>query len=161
LEWPTISTFGTLYTLRHLAQHAQIGPMTFERVSMQRSFVNVLSNNVGNAAKFYEDLLGMKRHFDSNWFVILTHSDVAGLEFGILQRDHDVVPEVARTDSGGVIMTFVMEDCDVIHAKAKAMGADVVSVPTDMPYGQRRMLVRELDGTMLDISAPTVFCIQP
>ncbi|MEO9873971.1 MAG: VOC family protein [Roseobacter sp.] len=122
---------------------------------MQRSFTNVLSGDVQNSSAFYENLLGMTRHFDSDWFVILTHKDIDGLEFGILQRDHAIVPPVIRAAPAGVIITFVVTDCDEVYRKALAAEALVIEPPTDMPYGQRRMLLRDPDGTVLDVSAPT------
>lgn len=122
---------------------------------MQRSFTNVLSGNVHETAAFYEDLLGMVRHFNSDWFVILTHADIEGLEFGILQRDHAIVPTDVRSAPAGVIVTFVVADCDEVHRKALAANAVIIEPPADMPYGQRRMLLRDPDGTVLDISAPT------
>ncbi|MEO1160669.1 MAG: VOC family protein [Pseudomonadota bacterium] len=122
---------------------------------MQRSFTNVLSGDVNKTAAFYENLLGMTRHFDSDWFVILTHEDIAGLEFGILQRDHAIVPADIRAVPAGIIVTFVVTDCDEVYRKAVAAKASIIEPPADMPYGQRRMLLRDPDGTVLDVSAPT------
>lgn len=122
---------------------------------MKRCFSNILSKNVSATATFYEDLLGMKRHFDSDWFVILTHHDIEGLELGILQRDHEFVPEAIRAHPAGVMITFVVDDCDAIHERAQKHDALVVETPKDMPYGQRRMLLKDPDGTVVDISAPT------
>jgi predicted enzyme related to lactoylglutathione lyase len=122
---------------------------------MQRAFVNLLSGSVNTAADFYQNLLGMTRHYDSDWFIILTHPDIPGLEYGILQRNHPIVPAAVQTAPAGLIMTFVVKDCDIIHQRAQRLGADIIEAPTDMPYGQRRMLVRDSDGTVLDISAPT------
>lgn len=122
---------------------------------MQRSFTNLLSSDVQKSSAFYESLLGMTRHFESDWFVILTHKDIDGLEFGILQRDHAIVPPDIRAAPAGVIVTFVVGDCDAVYRKAVAAGAAVIEEPTDMPYGQRRMLLRDPDGTVLDVSAPT------
>lgn len=122
---------------------------------MNRCFSNILSKNVSATAIFYEELLGMKRHFDSDWFVILTHDDVEGLELGVLQRDHEIVPEAVRAAPAGVMITFVVDDCDVIYERALKQGVVVVETPADMPYGQRRMLLKDPDGTVVDISAPT------
>lgn len=122
---------------------------------MQRSFVNILSADVERSARFYENLLGMHRHFASDWFVIMSHHQIPGLEYGILQRDHDIVPGDVQAAPSGVIVTFVVEDCDAVAAKAAEIGATVISPPTDMPYGQRRMLVADPDGTIIDVSAPT------
>jgi predicted enzyme related to lactoylglutathione lyase len=123
--------------------------------TLQRSFLNILSENVDATAAFYERLLNMERHFDSDWFVILTHAGIKDLEYGILQRDHDIVPEGVRAKPAGVIVTFVVSDCDKVYKQAVEMGADIVQPPTNMPYGQRRMLARDPEGTLIDISAPT------
>jgi len=122
---------------------------------MNRCFSNILSKNVSATATFYEELLGMRRHFDSNWFVILAHDNIEGLELGILQRNHEIVPEAVQAAPAGVMITFVVDDCDAVHERALKQGALVVETPVDMPYGQRRMLLKDPDGTVVDISAPT------
>ncbi len=37
---------------------------------MERFLTNILSSDVSKTAKFYEEILSMKRHYDSDWFVI-------------------------------------------------------------------------------------------
>ena len=123
---------------------------------MNRCFTNILVSDVERAARFYEGLLGMVRHFDSDWFVILTHPDREGLEFGLLQRDNDVVPPEARSAPAGIIVTFVVDDLDPVLQRATSLGADILEAPTDMFYGQRRMLLRDPDGTIIDVSAPQI-----
>jgi len=122
---------------------------------MKRALTNILSCNVSATADFYEKLLGMKRDFVSDWFIILTHPDIKGLEYAILNKGREIVPDIARMDAGGVIITFVVEDCDKVYMIANDLGAEIISKPTDMPYGQRRMLLKDPDGTIIDISAPT------
>lgn len=121
---------------------------------MNRFFTSILSSDVERTANFYQELLGMVRHFDSDWFVILTHPDIDGLEFGILQRDHGIVPETVRAAPAGVMLTFVVTDCDEVYGRARARHAEILEPPTDMPYGQRRMLLRDPDGTVVDVSSP-------
>ena len=121
---------------------------------MDRCFTNILSDDVGRTADFYTEVLGMQRHFDSDWFVILTHPGVEGLELGVLQRDHDIVPEAVRQAPSGVIVTFVVSDCDEVYARSKACSADILEPPTNLFYGQRRMLLRDPDGTVVDVSSP-------
>ena len=127
---------------------------------MQRCFTNILSMDVKGTAKFYEQLLGMKRHFDSDWFIILTHDNIKGLELGILQQGHELAPNVAKTAPSGVMITFVVDDCDTVYKKAQALNAKIIEAPRDMPYGQRRMLLEDYDGTLIDISAPTAPIIE-
>ncbi len=86
----------------------------------------------------------------------MTHESLENLELGILQRDHGIIPEGFRKAPAGVMLTFVVRDCDDVHEKAKRLGITIHTPPTDMPYGQRRMLLCDPDGTVLDISAPTV-----
>lgn len=122
---------------------------------MQRSFTNILCENIEASASFYEALLGMKRHFSSDWFIILTHDNIDGLEFGLLDKSHETVPKNVSASPAGVIVTFVVDDCDNAHKKAIELQADIIKPPTDMFYGQRRMLLKDPEGTVLDISAPT------
>ena len=122
---------------------------------MNRAFTNILSDDPNRTAAFYEGLLGMTRHYDSDWFVILTHPDVAGLEFGILQRANEIVPETCRAAPAGVILTFVVDALEPVEARAEEMGVEVIQTPTRMPYGQTRLLVRDPDGTVVDISCPS------
>lgn len=120
---------------------------------MQRCFTNILSASVDTTVQFYENVLGMTRHFDSDWFVILTHKSIDGLELGVLQRDHEIIPTSARNAPAGVMITFVVDNCDSIHSKAIKTGAEIVEPPTDMAYGQRRMLLLDPDGTVVDVSS--------
>jgi len=123
---------------------------------MQRCFTNILSENVDSTAKFYESILNMKRHFDSDWFVILTHDELNDFEFGILQRQNDIVPEAIRKAPAGVIVTFVVSDCDVVYERASKLDNVVIEPPTNMPYGQRRILLRDPDGTIIDVSSKII-----
>ena len=122
---------------------------------MNRCVANLLCADVETSAVFYAALLGMTRHYDSDWFVILTHPGMPGLEFGLLQPDHEIVPPSIRAAPAGVMISFVVADCDAVHALAMQLSAQIIAPPTDMVYGQRRMLLRDPDGTVLDISAPT------
>lgn len=122
---------------------------------MKRAFTSILVADPERSARFYEQLLGMNRHGDFGWFVILTHEGIPGLEFGILNRDHETVPAALAKAAGGALLTFVVDNVTESYARAQAMEADVLEAPTDMPYGQRRMLVRDPDGLVLDISSPT------
>lgn len=121
---------------------------------MNRFFTNILATDTASTTRFYETVFGMRRHFTASWFVILVHDDAPGLELGILSRDHAVVPSELRSAPAGVVLTFVVEDCDAVLEAARRAGAHVVREPEAMPYGQRRALIRDPEGTVVDISAP-------
>jgi predicted enzyme related to lactoylglutathione lyase len=120
---------------------------------MQRSFTNILTEEVAATATFYEQLLGLKPQFSSDWFVNLADPENPGLELGILQQTHDIVPAEARQAPAGVMLTFVVDDCDAIHERALAANANIIEPPREMPYGQKRMILRDPAGTFVDISS--------
>jgi catechol 2,3-dioxygenase-like lactoylglutathione lyase family enzyme len=121
---------------------------------IRRHFTNVLADDLDRTARFYQDLLGLTRHYDSDWFVILTAAALPGMEFGILDRGHPVVPHEAAGPAGGALLTFVVDDVDAVFDTARRLGARIIAPPTDMDYGQRRLVLCDPDGTVLDISAP-------
>lgn len=121
---------------------------------MDRQFTNILTDDVGGTSAFYETVFGMTRHFDSDWFIILTHSDKPGHEFGILDRSSDIIPQNFQAAPSGMMLTFVVEDCEACFKAAEQFGAKIVETPRLMPYGQKRALVLDPAGSLVDISAP-------
>ena len=121
---------------------------------MQRAFMNILAENVEETVQFYEGLLGMRRRGDFGWCVVLGHAQMPDLEMGILDRAHEAVPEQLAPTAGGSFPTFVVADLRDVERRAQNMAVEVVQPATDMPYGQRRLLVRDPAGTIVDISAP-------
>ena len=120
---------------------------------MQRAFTNILCEDVNKTARFYESLLGMTRHGDFGWFVILTHPKLPSLELGLLDRNHETVPTGMSSAPAGIILTFVVDDVQICYARALEMQADIIEPPTNMPYGQCRLLLRDPECTMIDLSS--------
>lgn len=123
---------------------------------MKRAFSNILAGDVSTTASFYEDLLGMKRTGDFGWFVVLSHDDMPGFELGVLDRNHETIPDGVNANPSGIVLTFVVASVDDVHSRATIMNAEVVEGPTDLPYGQRRLMLRDPAGTAVDVSSPIV-----
>lgn len=121
---------------------------------MNRAFTNILTKDVANTAQFYQDLLGMKRVGDFGWFVVLSHDDMPQFEIGILDQGHETIPEAVSTDPAGFIATFVVDDLEEVYSQAVAMEAEIIEEPNDLPYGQRRLLLRDPAGAVVDVSSP-------
>ena len=51
-------------------------------------------------------------------------------------------------------MTFVVDDVEAMYRQATAINAEIIQEPTDLPYGQRRLMLRDPAGTAVDISSP-------
>jgi len=120
---------------------------------IQRLLTNICSTNLPKSQHFYTQLFHFKVNFESDWFVQLVSED-KGFELGIIQQDHAVVPEGARMNPQGFYLTFVVADADRLFATAEAEGFEIVAPPEDTFYGQRRLLLRDPDGTLVDISSP-------
>lgn len=127
-----------------------------ESETMKRAFSNILTGDVSATAQFYEDLLGMKRIGDFGWFTILSHDDMPGFELGVLDQSHETIPAGLAASPSGIVLTFVVGSVEAVYSQAIAMNADVVEGPTNLRYGQRRLMLRDPAGTAVDVSSPIV-----
>ncbi len=119
-----------------------------------RGFPNVLTADIPATKSWYLALLDWVVEFDSDWFVHLKAADAPGVELGIIDRNHEVVaPAISLATGDRLMLTLVVDDVDVTHARAIELGCEIVQPPTDLFYGQRRMLVRDPNGTLVDLSS--------
>jgi catechol 2,3-dioxygenase-like lactoylglutathione lyase family enzyme len=122
-------------------------------MSVLRSFVCIFSDRLAETRDFYVELFGWRVDFDSDWFVHLQAKDNASVELGILRRDHEIVPQAFRASPAGMLVTIVVPDVDAVHATVLERGFVPVETPRDLFYGQRRMLLRDPSGTLVDVSS--------
>lgn len=122
---------------------------------VDRLFYTILASKVEETADFYCSVLDLKRHFDSDWFIILTPKDGPLIELAILDVANPIVPAEAVKAPVGGILNFVVRDAHKAHENALALGAKIISGPTAMPYGQERLLLIDPNGQVIDISSPT------
>ncbi len=134
---------------RDFGGRASLGTMT-----ISRSFVNICSDRLPETRDFYVELLGFEVGFDSDWFVQLSAAD-SDATIGIMRRDHELVPEQVRGAASGSYVTVVVDDVEPVFTRAEELGVQVIEPPTDLFYGQRRMLVIDPNGVLVDVSSPT------
>ncbi len=120
---------------------------------INRIITNILSDNLVESKEFYTKLFDFSVNFDSDWFVHLVSKDMK-LELGIVCRTSEIVPKEFQRNPQGFYLTFVVDDADKMFGIAKSDGIEIVSEPTDTFYGQRRLLLRDPSGTLVDISSP-------
>ncbi|HSM82732.1 MAG TPA: VOC family protein [Nodosilinea sp.] len=123
-------------------------------MSFSRIVTNICSDHLAESREFYIALLGFEVNYDSDWYVQLRCPTNTGIEFGIIQRDHELVPERYRFAPTGMYVTFVVDDVDAVYEQAKAMQLSIVQEPKNEFYGQRRFLTVDPNGCLLDISSP-------
>jgi len=121
-------------------------------MATNRLLYNILSKDLPATARFYTLLFELQEQFAANWYIQLVQKE-KGLELGILQYNHALVPPAFQnaTASGGYL-TFVVNNVDQVHQQALDLGFEVVQAPQDTDYGQRRMLLKDPNGLLVDAS---------
>jgi len=104
--------------------------------------INICSDNLQNSKNFYTKLFNFRVDYDSDWFIHLVSKD-GQLELGIIDRVNQIVPEEYQNLPTGFYTTFVVDNAD-----------EVVEIPTDTIYGQRRLLLKDPNGSLVDVSSP-------
>lgn len=119
-----------------------------------RILTNICSDDLQKSKIFYVNLLGFQVKYDSDWYVQLCSPTDSEIEYGIIQRDHELVPKEYQNVPNGMYVTFVVDDVDVIYAKAVDMEIPIIQEPHNEFYGQRRFLTKDPNGCLIDICSP-------
>ena len=123
-------------------------------MTLQRILTNICSDRLAESRDFYVELLGFVVKYDSDWYVQLASSENPEFEFGIIRRDHELVPPAHQTSPSGVYITFDVTNVDQSYAKALEMGLTIMQPPRNEFYGQRRFLTLDPNGCLIDICSP-------
>ncbi|WP_136468233.1 VOC family protein [Flagellimonas onchidii] len=121
--------------------------------TINRMMTNICSDNLSESRDFYIRLFDFNVDFDSDWFIHLVSKDKK-LELGIIDRTHEIVPKDFQNNPKGFYITFVVESADEVFKIAEQEKFEIVNKPADTFYGQRRVLLKDPDGTLVDISSP-------
>ena len=120
---------------------------------MHFASVRIITTDVARASAFYERLLGSTAERPAPQFAVF-RAGTGTLAIGAASTVP--VPGFAAA-TGGVIVEFQAESPDAVDATCadlRASGADIVQPPTDMPWGNRSLLVRDPDGNLVNVFAP-------
>ncbi len=120
---------------------------------IDRFMTNLCSDQLVASKAFYTRLFELKVSFDSDWFVQL-QDEKTGLELGLISRTSEIVPAAYQQNPQGFYLTFVVDDVEPYYQKAQQENFAIVQAPHDTFYGQRRLLLKDPDGTLVDVSAP-------
>ncbi len=114
---------------------------------------NICSDNLTESKNFYTKLFDFGVDYDSDWFVHLISKDKK-LELGIIDRTNAIVPENFQNSPRGFYVTFVVDNADELFKIAESENFEIISAPTNTFYGQRRLLLKDPNGTLVDVSSP-------
>ncbi len=120
---------------------------------INRIMTNICSDNLAESQDFYTKLFDFNVDYDSDWFVHLISKDKK-LELGIIDRTNEIVPKGFQNHPQGFYVTFVVDNVDEVFKIAESEKFEIISEPIDTFYGQRRLLLKDPNGTLVDISSP-------
>jgi len=121
--------------------------------TLTRIMTNICSDNLSETKNFYTTLFDFNVAYDSDWFVQLISEDNK-LELGIIKRSHEMVPVEFQNKPQGFYITFVVDSADELFEMAQNENYEIVNPPRDTFYGQRRLLLKDPSGTLVDVSSP-------
>lgn len=122
-------------------------------MKINRLMTNICSDKLTESKYFYTKLFDFKVNFESDWFIHLTSGN-GNLELGLIDKSNDLVPAEFQNHPQGFYLTFVVDNVDTVFKIAKEEKFEILANPTDTAYGQRRLLIKDPNGSMLDVSSP-------
>ena len=114
----------------------------------------LMTGDVAGTAAFYVEHFDFKPLFESQWYVHLQSIDSSRVNLGVVQGDHDTIPEDGRGRTSGLLINFEVADPDAIYARVRAAGLPILRTLRDEPFGQRHFITRDPNGVLIDIIKP-------
>jgi catechol 2,3-dioxygenase-like lactoylglutathione lyase family enzyme len=101
---------------------------------------------------FFVKHLGMSLVFEASWVVMLARKEGGPIVLGLMTADHPSNPPGPETFGGrGMILTLQVEDAAKAFVDAQKLGAPITYGLTKEPWGQRRFMVRDPSGILVDV----------
>ena len=117
---------------------------------MQFASVRIITGDVDRLVGFYEGLTGLTADRPAPVFATLATSTGSTLAIGHTSTapfgDHTPQP-----GGGAAIIEFLVNDVEEAFVRARELGAEPVLEPTTMPWGNRSAIVRDPDGTLVNL----------
>jgi uncharacterized glyoxalase superfamily protein PhnB len=119
--------------------------------------IRVITADIARLVAFYERVTGLPASWATEDFAEI-RTPTATLAIGSTRT----VPLFTPDDPGSarpggyqsVIVEFRVEDVDQVYANLSLAPADLVQEPTTMPWGNRSLLLRDPDGTLVNLFTP-------
>jgi catechol 2,3-dioxygenase-like lactoylglutathione lyase family enzyme len=121
-------------------------------VSDLDTYLLITVKQLAESRDFFVKFFGMSLVFEASWVVMLARKEGGPIVLGLMTADHPSKPPGPETfDGKGMIMTFQVEDAAAEHKRLQAAGAPIVYGPAEEPWGQRRFMVRDPSGILVDV----------
>jgi catechol 2,3-dioxygenase-like lactoylglutathione lyase family enzyme len=109
-------------------------------------------SHLEQSREFFVRRFGLHVVFAASWVVMLSHTDGGSISVGLMSSDHPSSPPGPETfDGRGMLLTLQVDDAGALHARLVAEGVPIAYPLTDAPWGQRRFMVTDPSGIVVDV----------
>ncbi|TXK18794.1 VOC family protein [Homoserinibacter sp. GY 40078] len=121
---------------------------------MQFASVRIITDDVPRLADFYEALTGLTPERVGEVFAVF-RADTGTLAIGHVATTASFADAMPAPGSRApLLVEFLVDDVEEACDRARQLGAEVALEPTTMPWGNRSAIVRDPDGTLINLFAP-------
>lgn len=114
-------------------------------------FPLVITEDIEAVRSYYVDTLGYPLAHDMDAYIQVRFGESPDApELAFMRPGTAPGPDHGVFTGGGFIVSIPTEDADTHHRRMKKAGADVMSDPSDKPWGWRSYAVRDPAGVILD-----------
>ena len=123
-------------------------------VGMNLVSLRIITADVARLVAFYERLTAVAAVWSTPDFAEIPTSS-GTLAIGSTNTVPVFAPGSAEPAANrSAIVEFIVEDVDAAYAELVTWVDDVVTPPTTMPWGNRAVVVRDPDGTLVNLFTP-------
>jgi uncharacterized glyoxalase superfamily protein PhnB len=114
----------------------------------------LMTDDVEGTAAFYVEHFRFKPLFESEWYVHLQSAEDRRVNLGIVQGDHETIPEEGRGRTSGLLINFEVRAPDAVYERVVAAGLPILRSLRDEPFGQRHFITTDPNGVLIDVIKP-------
>jgi uncharacterized glyoxalase superfamily protein PhnB len=116
----------------------------------------ITTDQLTETRDFYMRWLGFTVLFEATWFVLLASDGEHPFNLAFMRSDHPSRPPGPETfDGKGMIVTLQVSDAAAEYERLQAAGCPIHYPLHDEPWGQRRFMLRDPAGVLLDVVEQT------
>jgi uncharacterized glyoxalase superfamily protein PhnB len=109
-------------------------------------------SHLKQSREFFVRSFGLRVVFEASWVVMLSHTEVGSISIGLMSSDHPSRPPGPETfDGPGMLLTLQVDDARALHTHLASEGVPITYPLTDAPWGQRRFMVTDPSGIVVDV----------
>ncbi|RVB78972.1 MULTISPECIES: VOC family protein [unclassified Mesorhizobium] len=114
----------------------------------------LMTGDVAGTKAFYIKHFSFKPLFESDWYVHLQSAEDRRVNLGIVQGDHETIPEEGRGRTSGLLINFEVKNPDAVYERIIAAGLPILRTLRDEPFGQRHFITKDPNGVLIDVIKP-------